>query len=230
MIHSRLQKHYANSPPKPSIEVTSANESSSHMAWQPEMEQSLRKHEVVQFKAESSHLPFKVAHEGGQMTPNEIETPQANSYLHLNESAVHNQVIMEEEDNFRAGDADDWSGSLCSEDYGVDAQDDDQSSEESSRQSVQETPAEDCDGQAGVGNNENLLDSIARSKKKRRKSEENYDGGMLIEKNQELPVFDLFNYGFSVEQETPILKAKKNNLIKTKTQLKNFKITPFICN
>ena len=65
MIHSRLQKHYANSPPKPSIEVTSANESSSHMAWQPEMEQSLRKHEVVQFKAESSHLPFKVAHEGG---------------------------------------------------------------------------------------------------------------------------------------------------------------------
>ena len=146
MIHSRLQKHIANSPPKPTIEVTSANESSSHMAWQPEMEQSLRKHEVIQFKAESSQLPVKVANEGGQMTPNEIETPQANSYLHLNESAVHNQVIMEEEDNFRAGDADNWTGSLCSEDYGADAQDEDQSSEESSCQSAQEAPAGDFDG------------------------------------------------------------------------------------
>ena len=146
MIHSRLQKHIANSPPKPTIEVTSANESSSHMAWQPEMEQSLRKHEVVQFKAESSQLPVKVANEGGQMTPNEIETPQANSYFHLNESAVHNQVIMEEEDNCRARDADNWTGSLCSEDYGADAQDEDQSSEESSCQSAQEAPAGDFDG------------------------------------------------------------------------------------
>ena len=39
---------------------------------------------------------------------------------------------MEEEDNFRAGDANDWTGSVCSEDYGVDAQDDVKSSEGSS--------------------------------------------------------------------------------------------------
>ena len=53
---------------------------------------------------------------------------------------------------------------------------------------------------------------------------------MLIKENQEIPVFDLFNYGFSVEQESPILTAKKNNLIKSKPQVKNFKITPLICN
>ena len=75
-----------------------------------------------------------------------------------------------------------------------------------------------------------LIGNVSRTKKKRQKSEENYDGGMLIEKNEEIPVFDLFNYGFSVEQESPILKAKKNNLIKSKPQVKNFKITPLICN
>ena len=61
-----------------------------------------------------------------------------------------------------------------------------------------------------------LIGNVSHTKKKRQKSEENYDGGMLIEKNEEIPVFDLFNYGFSVEQESPILKAKKNNLIKSK--------------
>ena len=44
-----------------------------------------------------------------------------------------------------------------------------------------------------------MIGDVSRTKKKRQKSEENYDGGMLIEENAEIPVFDLFNYGFSVE-------------------------------
>lgn len=95
------------------------------MAWQPEMEQSLRKHEVVQFKAETSKMDIKITGEDGLLTPNEIETPQPNTILQLNESALYSQVIMEEEENFRADGTIPLSGSICSEDYGVDVNDED---------------------------------------------------------------------------------------------------------
>ena len=95
------------------------------MAWQPEMEQSLRKHEVVQFKAENSKMEIKITGEDGLLTPNEIETPQPNTIQQLNESALHNQVIIEEEENFKADGITPFSGSVCSEDYGVDVRDED---------------------------------------------------------------------------------------------------------
>ena len=53
------------------------------------MEQSLRKHEVVQFKAETSKMDIKITGEDGLLTPNEIETPQPNTILQLNESALY---------------------------------------------------------------------------------------------------------------------------------------------
>ena len=111
------------------------------MAWQPEMEQSLRKHEVPQFKAENSHLTIKVTSEAGLMTPNEIETPQPNIKLlspHLNDSEVHNQIILEEDDNLIAK-HERLFGTMCSDDYGYDEE---VSSDDSINQSIQETEAE----------------------------------------------------------------------------------------
>ena len=76
---------------------------------------------------------------------------------------------------------------------------------------------------------EDQLSEQILKQKKRRKSEQNFDAGVTLE-NQAAnpPAFDLFNYGFSVEQATPALKTLKTTFAKI-PPLKNFKITPLLC-
>ena len=94
----------------------------------PEMEQSVRKQELSQFKAQTDSLHIKICTQGEHLfTPNEIATPegkvpvpeQSLGRLRSSSQLLEEVILEQEEDNFKATNM--WSNSEKSEEFEFEA-------------------------------------------------------------------------------------------------------------
>ena len=147
-------------------------------------------------------------------------------------SQIHREVIHEQEEaNFKATSR--WTDSEASEDYELGAP---RALRNRSSGSSPHSRGEHCAHQPEFDEIESegeaddrLLEQLLRQKR-RRKSEQNIDAGVTLENQAAvLPAFDLFNYGFTVEEKSTNPKTCKTNHGKVPPP-KNFKITPLLCN